>query len=448
MKKIMVLITAMVFAGVCAPVARAENLKEYKEKLPKWLELGGDIRHRYEWHENFDLNDAIDDDNGFNLWRTRLNVGIKPNSHLKFFYQFQDSRISHDSLTGSKSTYENWADHRQLWGEIRDDELSGDVLGLTGIGLKVGRQEFNYGSQRLIGIFGWSNVAQTFDAAKLTLNFKDKNFSFDVFGGGKTPIKSPGEMDDFYSGDDNDRVIGYYAAYRGFKGITIEPYVFNRDTQGKTVSFGQTGDGAVDDYTVGVRAAGHIGETPWDFETDAAKQFGDSGSLDTDAQMFAGAVGYTFKHDWKPRLAFEYAYASGDSDPSDGKRETFDNLYPTNHSFYGYIDFASLQNIHNYHFQLKASPMRKLQVQVDYHVFYLDTPKDSLYAANRSIKRATSAGADDFVGTELDLLTKYKANDDLDFMIGYSHFFAGDFLRDTGPSDDADFFYIQSTLKF
>jgi hypothetical protein len=31
---------------------------------------------------------------------------------------------------------------------------------------------------------------------------------------------------------------------------------------------------------------------------------------------------------------------------------------------------------------------------------------------------------------------------------GYSHFFAGDYLRDTGPSDDADFVYVQTTLSF
>jgi hypothetical protein len=31
---------------------------------------------------------------------------------------------------------------------------------------------------------------------------------------------------------------------------------------------------------------------------------------------------------------------------------------------------------------------------------------------------------------------------------GYSHFFAGDYLADTGPSDDADFGYLQATISF
>ena len=31
---------------------------------------------------------------------------------------------------------------------------------------------------------------------------------------------------------------------------------------------------------------------------------------------------------------------------------------------------------------------------------------------------------------------------------GYSHFFAGDYLADTGPSGDADFGYLQATINF
>lgn len=436
----------VVFVGVFC--AHAETYQQYKQKLPEWLELGGEVRHRFEDRRDFDLNSSVEDNGSLHLWRTRLNVGLKPTDGVKFFYQLQDSRISHDSLTGSKTTYENWMDHRQLWAEFQQNEVKENAVGLTEMGLRVGRQELSYGAQRLIGAFGWSNVTQTFDAAKLVLGFKEKNLHLDIFGGGKTPVKSPREEDDFYSGDDNDRLWGYYATYTGVKQVTIEQYLINRDTEGKTVSFGQVGDGAVNDYTIGVRALGKIGDSAWDFEVDSTYQFGDSGSLDVNAWMLVGILGYTFDHGWKPRLAFEYDYASGDSDPTDGKRETFDNLYPTNHSFYGFIDFVSLQNIHDYRLQLKASPLKMLSLQADYHVFYLDTSKDNLYAASRSVKRTSVAGADDFVGTELDALATYKLNDYLSFMGGYSHFFAGDFLEDTGASDDSDFVYLQTTLSF
>ena len=82
------------------------------------------------------------------------------------------------------------------------------------------------------------------------------------------------------------------------------------------------------------------------------------------------------------------------------------------------------------------------------HFIYLDSPKDYLYGANKSIKRATVAGADTHVGNELDLLAKYQVTSFMSTMVGYSHLFAGSFLKDTGASDDADFVYVQTVINF
>jgi hypothetical protein len=44
-------------------------------------------------------------------------------------------------------------------------------------------------------------------------------------------------------------------------------------------------------------------------------------------------------------LALGLYYASGDGDPSDKNHNTFVNLHPTNHKFYGAMDFLSRQNL-------------------------------------------------------------------------------------------------------
>ncbi len=416
--------------------------------LPKWVNVDLQLRHRYEWRSNFDFNDSIYDKEGFNLWRSRLGLTLKPTEDLRLFYQFQDARISDDSTTGSKSTFENWAETRQLWVEGKTNKLAVDAIDLSKVGIRFGRQELSYGSQRLLGAFDWSNVAQTFDAGKVMLEFEKQKLNIDIFGGGKTPVKSPREQDDFYDGSANDRVGGYYAVYKGLKDLTIEQYVINRNTDGQTISFSQTGDGEVEDYTIGGRVLGKIADTAFDFELEAAKQVGNSGALDANAQMAIGILGYTFDMNWKPRLSFEFDYASGDRNRTDGKRQTFDNIHPTNHLFYGYMDFVSLQNINNYKLQIKADPTKKLNLQTDLHFIYLDSPKDNLYGANKVIKRATVAGADAYVGSEVDLLAKYQVTSFLSTMVGYSHFFAGNFLKDTGSSNDADFVYIQTVVNF
>ena len=53
-----------------------------------------------------------------------------------------------------------------------------------------------------------------------------------------------------------------------------------------------------------------------------------------------------------------------------------------------------------------------------------------------------------FAGTEVDTLLTYTVSKNCILTAGYSHFFAGDYLDDTGSGDDADFFYLMSGLKF
>jgi len=422
---------------------------EYLNKhMPKWFNVDLELRHRYEWRSDFDFNDTLDDKDGFNLWRGRLGLTLKPTDGLKLFYQFQDARISHDGTSGSKTTFEDWAETRQWWVEGEPTALNWDTIGVSHAGAKFGRQELSFGSQRLVGPVNWSNVGQTFDAGKLAFKFENIHLGVDIFAGGKTLIKSPREKNDFYDGSSNDHIGGYYAVYNGFKNLSVDQYVINRNTDGKTVSFGQTGDGELEDYTIGTRLKGKFTGTAFNYELETAKQVGNSGALEVDAQMAVAIIGYTFNHSWKPRLAFEYNYASGDNNTNDNQRETFDNLFPSNHIFYGYMDFVSLQNINNYRFQLNTFPNQKLELEANLHLIYLDSPKDNLYGANQLIKRSTMAGADSHVGNEVDLLAKYKICNYANIWLGYSHLFAGGFLNDTGASDDADFVYTQTVFNF
>src|SRR5205085_748066 len=90
--------------------------------------------------------------------------------------------------------------------------------------------------------------------------------------------------------------------------------------------------------------------------------------------------GYTFADAWgTPRVALEYAHASGDSNPADNKHETFENLFPTNHKFYGYMDFVSLQNIHDLRAIYSLKPHRQVSVSLEGHAFWLADTSDSFY---------------------------------------------------------------------
>ena len=87
--------------------------------------------------------------------------------------------------------------------------------------------------------------------------------------------------------------------------------------------------------------------------------------------------GYTFTaQDLKPRLALGFDYASGDDDPSDQEHNTFVNLYPTNHKFYGAMDFLAWQNLIDPYLKASIAPAKGLSVALTYNAFWLATTRD------------------------------------------------------------------------
>ena len=155
---------------------------------------------------------------------------------------------------------------------------------------------------------------------------------------------------------------------------------------------------------------------------------------------------------WLPRVGLQYSYGSGDDNPLDGDIETFQNLFPTNHKFYGQMDLFSWQNMHDLEFNLRVQPIKPVTIRADYHAFFLANTNDVWYRANgvTAVRPLTPAAraADNYAGSEVDVLVTWAVNKNVVLEAGYSHFFAGNYLADTGPSDDADFGYVQATFNF
>ena len=60
---------------------------------------------------------------------------------------------------------------------------------------------------------------------------------------------------------------------------------------------------------------------------------------------------------------------------------------------------------------------------------------------------AAAQGAPTSVGDELDLTLTWIPCPNAAIDVGYSKFFAGSYLGATGARSDANFFYLQTTLK-
>jgi len=396
------------------------------------LNIQIELRHRFEYRDNFDFNDLLDDQDGFQLFRSRLNLGIQPIRGLRLFLQLQDARIW-ETENFRTPAFQDTVDIRQAYLEIQIRKHQWI--------LRVGRQQLTFGNERVIGGFNWSNVAQSFDGIKL--GYRQRKFDVDAFIARKVKIQSG-----LNEWDSDDTLYGLFVRYKGLKSAVVEGYVVYRNTD-RPISFGpQLTPGDLAETTIGI----WINRTPGkglDYTLEAAFQLGSFGRDDIRAYAWALRVGYTFDVPWKPRLGFEWDYASGDDDPTDGTRKTFDNLFPTNHLHYGYMDRLSWQNLNNLRFMLALVPMTRLKIAFDVHRARVAETADALFNAGRKPYRlAVVPGVSGDVGTEIDVTARVRLNPLLGILVGYSHFYAGDYLRATGAADDGEFFYVQTLFRW
>jgi hypothetical protein len=410
---------------------------------PDWVKVkaGFQSRYRLEYRNNFNLNDGTYEDDWLNLFRNRLSLDLTfqadaEGPSLRFFAEGQEAHSFANSSLNKTNAFSNWLDLRQLFVEIKGPHK---FLPLT---VKVGRQELAYGDERFVGAFNWSNVSRVFDAAKLVYSPRDW-FQLDLFFSQvvlveKTKPDSAAHHDNFY---------GIYSTLKPLTDHVFDTFLFIRHNRDNGIAGERPGRrGQLKEYTMGNRFKGK--KWSFDYGTEYAVQFGSRTHEDIIAWAFHQEAGYTFsKFPWTPRLYGEYNHASGDRNPADGRFETFDNLFPTNHDKYGYIDFLSLKNMNDVRIGASLKPHKKLTLSADYHWFFLDARESPWFNAAGGVFRAANPKASETLGQELDLLGVCKLTEHLSLVLGYSHFFSGPFVEDTGKHDDADFFYTQVELK-
>lgn len=397
---------------------------------------------RYEVRDNnFDFNSGVDSltDDSWLLQRARLGMLIKPTSWLSFYAQGQDAREI-------DSDRPNVIGQLGAEGDDTFDLLEGwMMLGdpTNGLSFKVGRQKLSYGDQRLVGPLEWLNPSRNFDAAKL--HFAAQSWTLDLFTSSVVNFEDGTfNQSDFLNDEARDQIFS--GAYLATKWVP-----FNTTTDFYAFHLNENKPAGKSNFmTLGTLWKGDPKKMGgFYYNTEMAVQFGDV--ADKDLAAFAGhwKVGYQFASTWKPNVGCQYNYATGDTDAGDGDVGTFQNLFPTNHLFYGFIDTTGWVNMHNPQFNLSLQPTEKLKLTLDYHIYWNATSNDAWYRVNGVTQvRGVAPGADTFRGTELDITVAYKYNKNLSFLLGYSHYFAGDYLADTGASDDANFAYAQVQINF
>jgi hypothetical protein len=345
-------------------------------------------------------------------------------------------------------------------------EIAGQPLSL-----RIGRQELSFGSGWLIGAnpVPLPFTGLTFDGIRLTVS--PEPFTIDLFSAKlaeRGPVEEDGDID----------LHGVNIAYSWTENIVTEAYWFYLRDAGKVenVTWDWSGQWledrlGLDDYdptnlhTVGLRNAGEYRN--WDWEVEAAYQFGNADSLgalyvpqmlsygDQNARWNSwgahGELGYTFETKWFPRpyLAFHYFGGEDNRDIS-----FFDMLNPFyspeasvsfNRLFSDYendafFDGSSLSNYWQAQAGVQIQPLDKITVTTDAAYLQVVAPFDhpvsfrnrnGIYPWCSILPNWTQESGRD-LGWIYNLAIVYQYTDDVALELGYSHLFPGRAVHDGG----------------
>ena len=200
--------------------------------------------------------------------------------------------------------------------------------------------------------------------------------------------------------------------------------------------------------TIGVRWVGRLPGNV-EYNTDTALQ---TGSVAAD-DISAWAGHYQLRSPAAGRAAFrvssEFNYASGDANPTDGTRGTFDQLYPTGHDKYGLADQVGWRNIRHARAGIELTPFRGLPVIANYHSWWVNEKRDGLYNAGGALLARVAAGAaSSHVGQEIDVQVTRAITPQLQVAAGYAHIFTGRFLQEATPGASYSHPYVMATYVF
>ena len=405
---------------------------ELNRHLPAWLRFSGEFRSRMEGPTGlgFRSNEDL-----FLLSRVRLNMKIQPASWLKFNFQGQDAQVFGRNPKPDGPPFQDRMDLRAAYVEMGDSEKAA-------FGLRAGRQELVFGEQRLIGHVSWLNTARTFDAVRAT--FRRNGYRLDAFASSVVNIRDA----EFNRHADGNNFHGLYGGIEKLiPNTVIEPYALWRLAPRMLTETG--GRGNLDFKTYGIRLAGKL-PAGFDYGLEMAKQAGGLGTDDIGAWAGHYRLGYTIsKLKYKPRMIGEYNYATGDQDPRDGRRGTFDVLYPTPHDKYGLANQIGWKNIHHLRLGPEFKPHAKWIISANYHSWWLANTSDALYnAVGNPVVRLTSGTPGRHVGQEIDGQAFFTLNKQVAIAGGFAHIFPGEFLRAATPGKSYNFPYVMLTYAF
>jgi len=396
------------------------------------LSIGGEARERYEYFNRPNWG-KDPQDSGYFLQRYFLHGDLRIGENARLFAQFQSS-LEDGRKGGPRPTDRDELDLHQAFLDLK--------LNFPGDGsltLRSGRQELAYGSQRIISVREGPNVRQSFDGFRLM--YRTGEVQIDGFAA------KPAQTNRYVFDDETDNSKALWGTY------AVLPFPLlpkgNIDLYYIGLYRGKAGfdQGAARETRHSLGARLWRTAAPLDYNFEAIYQWGSFGNSDIRAWTFASDTGYTLSLPLRPRIGLRADIASGDDDPANHDLQTFNPLFPKGAYFseaglIGPANFIDLNPCIDLHLN------ERLTWIFDWDFFWRENIHDGLYNNAVALVRSGRKSGAYYIGSMPQTQLLWNINRHLAITALYGHFFAGRFIKESGPGEDVDYISTWITYKF
>ena len=400
-----------------------------------YLSVGGEIREVLEDVKN-DNWGKQPYTNTFFLQRYMFHTDWHFGRHVRAFVQLKSGLESY-RRGGPRPIDEKKLDFEAAFVEVATTE------GNRWLALRLGRQELNYGSGRLVSVREGPNVRQSFDGFKIRSQYG----AWHIDGFAVRPdLDKPGYFDNVP--DHQTAFWGLYATRPLGRGVSVDAYYLGLDRKQATFNRGTATELR---HSLGVRFSQPVAvqKRDWDFDYEGVWQFGSFGSGNIHAWTIASDTGYSFPDSpLSPRLSVKADISSGD-DPRKKSLGTFSPIFPVGNYFGVLADTGpGPVNFIDVHPRLQAHFPHAVSVSVDFIAQWRQNLHDGVYAVPGFLLVPAGNSRARFVGYRPGVEARWQIDRHAYLQADYGVFYAGDFLKQASPGRNINYLEFWAGYKF
>jgi hypothetical protein len=295
----------------------------------------------------------------------------------------------------------------------------------------------------LIDVREGPNVRLSFDGFKI--KSKVNTWTIDAFAM-RPDLDNPGFFDN--APNHNNEFWGAYSTGPIAGKVSMDAYYLGLDR--KQAAF-ERGTAQELRHTLGARfwRLPPTAKPGWDFDDEALWQFGSFGSASIKAWSVASDTGYSLPNiRLKPRFSAKADISSGDN-PRTNTLGTFNPIYPMG-NYFGVLATTGPGplNFIDVHPRVLLQMPRKISVSADWVFQWRENVLDGVYSVPGTLIRPAGNSRARFVGQRPGTEVRWQANRHVWFQGDYGVFFPGEFVKETQPSRNLNYWASWAGYKF